>query len=159
MEDPARSRSPCCPEPDLDRRSLESSDRETSLDPEGASNRARPGREAVSGVPEVAALRRRESGGDDWDSFYANHCSCSLRQIRAVTELSKIKGLRVAAQTSAFSFKDKRATITEIGRTLNVGGEWRWQQGKADLDPALNFAGDKLDLGGNSIAATVHVRF
>jgi opacity protein-like surface antigen len=46
-----------------------------------------------------------------------------------------------------------------IGRTLNVGGEWRWQQGKADLDPALNFAGDKLDLGGNSIAATVHVRF
>ncbi len=34
--------------------------------------------------------------------------------------LSKIRGLRVAARTSAFSFKDKRATITEIGRTLNV---------------------------------------
>lgn len=46
-----------------------------------------------------------------------------------------------------------------VGKTFNVGGEWRWQQGTADLSPELNFAGDKLDLGGNSIAATVHVRF
>jgi opacity protein-like surface antigen len=46
-----------------------------------------------------------------------------------------------------------------IGRTLNLGGEWRWQQGTADLKPELNFAGDKLDLGGNSIAFTVHARF
>ncbi|MEP6945870.1 MAG: protein kinase [Acidobacteriota bacterium] len=35
--------------------------------------------------------------------------------------LSKIRGLRVAARTSAFSFKGKQSTIGEIGRTLNVG--------------------------------------
>lgn len=34
--------------------------------------------------------------------------------------LSKIGGLRVAARTSAFSFKGKRTTIAEIGKTLNV---------------------------------------
>jgi TolB-like protein/Tfp pilus assembly protein PilF len=34
--------------------------------------------------------------------------------------LAKIRGLRVAARTSAFSFKGKRTTIGEIGRVLNV---------------------------------------
>ena len=34
--------------------------------------------------------------------------------------LSKIRGLRVAARTSAFSFKGKRTTVAEIGQTLNV---------------------------------------
>lgn len=34
--------------------------------------------------------------------------------------LSKISGLRVAARTSAFSFKGKSTTITEIGKSLNV---------------------------------------
>ncbi|MFM9903709.1 MAG: protein kinase domain-containing protein [Pyrinomonadaceae bacterium] len=34
--------------------------------------------------------------------------------------LSKIRGLRVAARTSAFSFKGKQATIAEIGYALNV---------------------------------------
>lgn len=46
-----------------------------------------------------------------------------------------------------------------IGRTIMVGGEVRWQGGSADLDPALNFAGNKLDLSGISLAATFHVRF
>ncbi|MDQ6785385.1 MAG: protein kinase [Acidobacteriota bacterium] len=34
--------------------------------------------------------------------------------------LTKIRGLNVAARTSAFSFKRKQATIAEIGHTLNV---------------------------------------
>ncbi len=34
--------------------------------------------------------------------------------------LSKIRGLRVAARTSAFSFKGKQATVSEIGQALNV---------------------------------------
>jgi TolB-like protein/Tfp pilus assembly protein PilF len=34
--------------------------------------------------------------------------------------LSKIRGLRVAARTSAFSFKGKSKTIAEIGQVLNV---------------------------------------
>lgn len=46
-----------------------------------------------------------------------------------------------------------------VTRTLNVGGEARWQSGSADLDPALNFPAEKLDLGGWTAAATFHVRF
>lgn len=34
--------------------------------------------------------------------------------------LSKIRGFRVAARTSAFSFKGKQVTVGEIGRVLNV---------------------------------------
>ena len=34
--------------------------------------------------------------------------------------LSKIKGLRVAARTSAFSFKGKQVSVEEIGRSLHV---------------------------------------
>ncbi|MFL6467989.1 MAG: TPR end-of-group domain-containing protein [Pyrinomonadaceae bacterium] len=34
--------------------------------------------------------------------------------------LSKIHGIRVAARTSAFSFKNKSATVPEIGQALNV---------------------------------------
>src|SRR5262245_50561067 len=35
--------------------------------------------------------------------------------------LSRIKGLRVVARTSAFSFKGKQVGIGEIGRSLRVG--------------------------------------
>jgi hypothetical protein len=31
--------------------------------------------------------------------------------------------------------------------------------GTADLDPGLNFASNKLDLGGHSFVGTFHVRF
>ena len=37
-----------------------------------------------------------------------------------INVLSKIRGFRVAARTSAFSFKGKQATIAEIGHKLNV---------------------------------------
>jgi hypothetical protein len=46
-----------------------------------------------------------------------------------------------------------------IGERLMVGGEFRWQGGTADLDPALNFAGNKLDLGVMTFVAGVHFRF
>jgi len=46
-----------------------------------------------------------------------------------------------------------------IGDKFLVGGELRWQGGTADLDPALNFADTKLDLGGFSLVAGFHVRF
>jgi TolB-like protein/Tfp pilus assembly protein PilF len=49
--------------------------------------------------------------------------------------LSKIRGLRVAARTSAFSFKGTRATVTEIGRTLNV---------ESLLEGSVRIAGDRV---------------
>lgn len=55
------------------------------------------------------------SPGEDGDYF-----SDGLAE-ELLNVLSKIRGLRVAARTSAFSFKGKQATISEIGRALNVG--------------------------------------
>ena len=55
------------------------------------------------------------SAGEDGDYF-----SDGLAE-ELLTVLSKIRGIRVAARTSAFSFKGKQATIAEIGRALNVG--------------------------------------
>src|SRR5262249_48572847 len=49
--------------------------------------------------------------------------------------LAKIEALRVAARTSAFSFKGKEADVREIGRKLNVG---------TVLEGSVRKAGDRL---------------
>lgn len=49
--------------------------------------------------------------------------------------LSKIRGLRVAARTSAFSFKGKQATISQIGHELNVASV---------LEGSIRAAGDRV---------------
>ncbi|MBV9214917.1 MAG: protein kinase [Acidobacteria bacterium] len=49
--------------------------------------------------------------------------------------LSKIRGLRVAARTSAFSFKGKQTTVAEIGRTLNVA---------SILEGSIRMAGNRV---------------
>jgi TolB-like protein/Tfp pilus assembly protein PilF len=38
-----------------------------------------------------------------------------------ITSLSQIEGLRVAARTSSFQFKDRNADVREVGRSLDVG--------------------------------------
>ena len=49
--------------------------------------------------------------------------------------LSKIRGLRVAARTSSFSFKGKQTTIAEIGQALNVA---------AILEGSIRMAGNRV---------------
>ena len=49
--------------------------------------------------------------------------------------LSRITGLRVAARTSAFSFKGKQKTISEIGSILNVS---------AVVEGSIRFAGKRI---------------
>jgi eukaryotic-like serine/threonine-protein kinase len=49
--------------------------------------------------------------------------------------LSKIRGFRVAARTSAFSFKGKQTTVAEIGRVLNVSSV---------LEGSLRMAGNRV---------------
>lgn len=46
-----------------------------------------------------------------------------------------------------------------IGGSLLLGGEWRYSTAKADLDPALGFAGSTLDLGGHTWLFTVAYKF
>ena len=55
-------------------------------------------------------MRRREDG-----DYFSDGLGEELLNV-----LAKIRGLRVAARTSSFSFKGKQTTISEIGRALNV---------------------------------------
>ena len=52
-----------------------------------------------------------------------------------ITALSKVEGLRVAARTSAFAFKGKSESVSEIGRQLRVG---------TVLEGSVRRAGDRL---------------
>ena len=52
-----------------------------------------------------------------------------------MTALSKVEGLRVAARTSAFAFKGKSESVSEIGRQLRVG---------TVLEGSVRRAGDRL---------------
>jgi serine/threonine-protein kinase len=52
-----------------------------------------------------------------------------------ITALTKVKGLRIPARTSAFSFKGKERDISEIGRALNVG---------AVLQGSVQVIGDRI---------------
>jgi opacity protein-like surface antigen len=46
-----------------------------------------------------------------------------------------------------------------IGSSALIGGEYRHTRAKVDLDPDLGFAGDTLDIGGNSFLFTVQFKF
>ncbi|MET0231439.1 MAG: tetratricopeptide repeat protein [Rhodanobacteraceae bacterium] len=52
-----------------------------------------------------------------------------------LTLLSQVAGLQVAGRTSSFSFRDKKATIAEVGRALNVG---------TVLEGSVRKSGDRL---------------
>ena len=66
-------------------------------------------------MPSIAVLAFANRSGNADDEYFSNGLADELLSV-----LSKIKGLRVAAHTSAFSFKGKSATIAEIGHALNV---------------------------------------
>ena len=61
----------------------------------------------------MLAFANRSTSADD--EYFSDGLADEL-----LTVLAKIKGLRVAARTSAFSFKGKQTTVDEIGRLLNV---------------------------------------
>ncbi len=69
------------------------------------------------------------SRGEDGDYF-----SDGLAE-ELLNVLSKIRGLRVAARTSAFSFKGKQMTVAEIGRALNVASV---------LEGSIRIAGNRV---------------
>jgi serine/threonine-protein kinase len=71
----------------------------------------------VSALPEksVAVLAFDNLSDDKGSEYFSDGISEEL-----LTVLQKIPGLRVAARTSAFSFKGKNATAQEIGQKLGV---------------------------------------
>jgi opacity protein-like surface antigen len=46
-----------------------------------------------------------------------------------------------------------------IGASALIGGEYRYTRATVDLDPALGFAGETLELGGNTLLLTLQFKF
>jgi len=65
--------------------------------------------------PSIAVLPFVNMSRDDENEYFADGLAEELLNV-----LAKIRGLRVAARSSAFTFKGKGATVAEVGRTLNV---------------------------------------
>ena len=73
------------------------------------------GRPAAERVASIAVLPFVNRSGDEEDEYFSDGLADELLNM-----LAKIRGLRVAARSSAFTFKDQRATVAEVGRALNV---------------------------------------
>ena len=76
---------------------------------------AAAGAAKLPNMPSIAVLAFANRSSNADDEYFSDGLADELLSV-----LSKIKGLRVAAHTSAFSFKGKSATIAEIGHALNV---------------------------------------
>ena len=66
-------------------------------------------------LPSIAVLPFVNRSRDEEDEYFADGLADELLNV-----LAKIRGLRVAARSSAFTFKGKGATVAEVGRALNV---------------------------------------
>jgi serine/threonine protein kinase/tetratricopeptide (TPR) repeat protein len=62
-----------------------------------------------------------------------------------ITSLSQVEGLRVAARTSSFQFKDGSADIREVGRRLDVG---------AVLEGSVRKSGNRMRIAAQLVSAT-----
>src|SRR5438067_2154937 len=89
-------------------------------------------RSPMSSIPEksIAVLPLVNSTGDPANEYFSDGMTEEI-----ITALTKIEGLRVAARTSAFAFKGKRESVSEIGRQLRVG---------TVLERSVRRAGDRL---------------
>ncbi|HEY7006340.1 MAG TPA: adenylate/guanylate cyclase domain-containing protein, partial [Sphingomicrobium sp.] len=66
-------------------------------------------------TPSIAVLPFVNRSHDEEDEYFSDGLADELLNV-----LAKIRGLQVAARSSAFTFKGKGATVAEVGRTLNV---------------------------------------
>ena len=66
-------------------------------------------------APSIAVLPFVNMSRDEDNEYFADGLAEELLNV-----LAKISGLRVAARSSAFSFKGKGATVADAGRALNV---------------------------------------
>lgn len=66
-------------------------------------------------APSIAVLPFVNRSHDEEDEYFSDGLADEMLNV-----LAKIRGVRVAARTSAFTFKGKAATVAEIGHALNV---------------------------------------
>ena len=67
------------------------------------------------GPPSIAVLPFVNRSQDPEDEYFSDGLADELLNV-----LAKIRGLRVAARSSAYTFKGKGATVAEVGHALNV---------------------------------------
>ncbi len=70
---------------------------------------------AAAETPSVAVLPFVNMSRDEENEYFSDGLSEELLNV-----LAKVRGLRVAARSSAFSFKGKNATVADVGKALNV---------------------------------------
>ncbi|NOT59823.1 MAG: tetratricopeptide repeat protein [Acidobacteria bacterium] len=70
---------------------------------------------AAAAFQSIAVLPLKNLSGDAGQEFLSDGVSESI-----ITELSRVKGLRVTGRSSAYSFKGREVDVREIGRQLNV---------------------------------------
>jgi len=75
----------------------------------------RGGGQVSQGVASIAVLPFVNRSRAEEDEYFSDGLADEL-----LSTLAKVRGLRVAARTSSFSFKGKNPTIAEVGRALNV---------------------------------------
>lgn len=69
----------------------------------------------IQRAPSIAVLPFANVSNDAENEYFCDGLAEEL-----LNALAKVEGLKVAARTSAFSFKGKNANVGEIGRALNV---------------------------------------
>src|SRR6185369_12180472 len=72
-------------------------------------------KEQVHQSPSIAVLAFVNMSADSENEYFCDGLAEEL-----INALTKIENLKVAARTSAFSFKGKNTNVSEIGRVLNV---------------------------------------
>ena len=83
--------------------------------PRASSPPERPTAPTKAAMPSIAVLPFINISDDATNEYFADGLSEQL-----IGVLSKIHGLRVAARSSAFTFKGKAATVAAVARALNV---------------------------------------
>lgn len=86
--------------------------------------------EETSGTISIAVLPFAHMSSAPDDEYFCDGLAEEL-----INALAKIDELKVAARTSAFSFKNKNANVSDIGQTLNV---------RNVLEGSVRKAGDRL---------------
>jgi serine/threonine protein kinase/tetratricopeptide (TPR) repeat protein len=112
-----------------------SRDRSTALDVRDELRRMNLERQttephAPGRVASIAVLPFVNRSADPGDEYFSDGLADELLNV-----LAKIRGLRVAARTSAFHFKGKDATIAEVGSALRVA---------TVLEGSVRKAGDRI---------------
>jgi TolB-like protein/DNA-binding winged helix-turn-helix (wHTH) protein len=93
----------------------------------------------------VAVLAFENMSGDSTQAYFSDGISEEL-----IDTLSRVRGLQVAARSSAFTFKHKSATVAEIGRQLNV---------RAVLEGSVRRVGARLRITAQLVDATTGYNF